>query len=276
VIFGRGRGRSGRHARDADSRRSGPRHSASRRDDSVDPYGDEVVDPYDEEVMVPVGPYDISEAPEGVSRLDLGSLKIPVIDGVEVRVQADPDGAIQQVVLVYGSNALQLGVFAAPRSEGIWEDVRAEIRQSLAADGVIAQEVSGEYGVELRARVSTPDGVTDIRFVGIDGPRWMVRGVYQGAAAVDPANAGPLSECLRGLVVDRGHDAKPVREPLALQLPKEVTESAAGRPVTETPPDDGPAGRPPEAEATRINGVAPGAPPPGGRRRPAPRPRRGS
>ncbi|SCL31142.1 Protein of unknown function [Micromonospora nigra] len=170
------------------------------------------------------GPYDVSEAPGGVQRLDLGSLQIPAVADVEVRVQADPQGVVQQVVLVHGPNALQLGVFAAPRSEGIWDEVREEIRQSLLGDGAAAQEVDGEYGIELHARVRTQDGPTDLRFVGVDGPRWMVRGVFQGAAATDPAAAGPLAQCLEGLVVDRGQEAKPVREPLPLRLPREVAE----------------------------------------------------
>ncbi|MDG4802155.1 DUF3710 domain-containing protein [Micromonospora sp. WMMD980] len=172
------------------------------------------------------GPYDVSEAPDE-PRLDLGSLQIPAVPDVEVRVQADPQGVIQQVVLVHGQNALQLGVFAAPRSDGIWDEVREEIRTSLANDGAAAEEVEGERGPELRARVRTPDGVTDLRFVGIDGPRWMVRGVFQGRAAADPAAAGPLAACLDGLVVDRGQEAKPVREPLPLRLPREVAEQQA-------------------------------------------------
>ncbi|WP_229401244.1 DUF3710 domain-containing protein [Micromonospora okii] len=196
----------------------------------------EVLDGRDAEAAAPArGPYDLSEAPGDVERLDLGSLRIPAVPDVEVRVQADPEGVIQQVVLVHGQSALQLGVFAAPRSEGIWDEVREEIRQSLFDDGAAAQEVQGEYGPELRARVRTPDGLTDLRFVGVDGPRWMVRGVYQGAAATDPAAAGPLAQCLEGLVVDRGQEAKPVREPLPLRLPREVADQAAAS-AEATPP----------------------------------------
>ncbi|MGC4878826.1 DUF3710 domain-containing protein [Micromonospora sp. DT43] len=174
------------------------------------------------------GPYDISEVDDDVQRLDLGSLHIPAVAEVEVRVQADPQGVIQQVVLVHGDNALQLGVFAAPRSEGIWDEVREEIRQSLLGDGAAAQEVEGEYGPELHAQVRTADGPTNLRFVGVDGPRWMVRGVFQGPVATDPASAGPLAECLDGLVVDRGQEAKPVREPLPLRLPREIADQAEG------------------------------------------------
>ncbi len=73
----------------------------------------------------------------------------------------------------------------------------------------------------------TPEGLTDVRFVGVDGPRWMVRAVYQGPAATDPVAAGALVECLEGLVVDRGDEAEPVREPLPLRLPKEMAEQQA-------------------------------------------------
>jgi hypothetical protein len=208
-----------------------------------------------------IGPYDITEAPDGIPQLDLGALKVPAIDGVEVRVQADNDGNIQQVVLVSGESGLQLGVFAAPRTEGIWDEVRAEIRKQLFNDGVAAEETEGNYGTELRARVRTPEGLTDIRFVGVDGPRWLVRAVYQGPAAIDPSVAPALVECLENLVVERGNEAMPVREPLSLQLPADFADQAGVQ-------------QQPEGE-TQVNGTngaeAVEAAP---RRKPSPRPRR--
>ena len=138
------------------------------------------------------GPYDVRHAPDGVQRLDLGSLQIPAVEGVEVRVQANPDGGVEQIVLVDGESALQLGVFAAPRTEGIWDEVRAEIAGAMTADGVSPREVQGPYGIELTARVNTPEGPADVRFVGVDGPRWMVRALYQGAAAADRSREGAL------------------------------------------------------------------------------------
>ena len=172
------------------------------------------------------GPYDLKHAPAGVQRLDLGSLLIPAVDGVEVRVQANPEGGVEQIVLVDGESALQLGVFAAPRTEGIWNEVREEIRETMVADGVAPREIDGPYGVELTARVNTPDGPADVRFVGVDGPRWMVRALYQGAAASDPAREGALGVVLSGLVVVRDQEARPVREALPLRLPKEMAEQA--------------------------------------------------
>ncbi|NUT35437.1 MAG: DUF3710 domain-containing protein [Hamadaea sp.] len=243
------RQRSGRHAK-ADA----PRRAADRRPPAETPTFD-VTEPA--AISGETGPYDFADAPDGVVRLDLGALQVPAIDGVDLRVQADADGIIQQVVLVHGDSALQLGVFAAPRNEGIWDEVRSEIRKSLFDDGVAAEEAPGAYGTELRARVRTPDGLTDLRFVGVDGPRWMVRGVYQGPAAIDPGTAPPLVACMDGLVVNRGLDAKPVREPLVLRLPQEMADAAAARQAAEGA--DLPAQAAPAAEA---------------KRKPSPRPRR--
>ncbi|GHJ49641.1 hypothetical protein Cs7R123_69830 [Catellatospora sp. TT07R-123] len=173
------------------------------------------------------GPYDQYDDVPDAPRLDLGSLQVPAIDGVEIRVQAGEQGSIGQIALVHGPSALQLGVFAAPRTEGIWDEVREEIRRSLFADGVGAEESRGDWGVELRARIRTPDGFNDLRFVGVDGPRWMVRAVFQGPAAVDLDQAGPLLQCLTGLVVFRDEQARPVREALPLRLPPHLAQQAA-------------------------------------------------
>lgn len=245
MIFSRGRG-SGRHAK------SGGAPDPELQDDDFE--GDDLDD-----ASARSGPYDVTEAPRGEPHIDLGALRIPHVEGVELQVQADPEGKIVQVLLVNGPSALQLGAFAAPRSEGIWDDVRGEMRKKLFNDGVAAEEAEGEYGTELRARVRTPDGLLDMRFVGIDGPRWLVRGVFQGPAATDPTVAEPLRQCLRRLVVNRGIEAMPVREPLPLRLPQEVAERAKAE------EDEG---------ADGTNGSAPGGrPSPGGRRKPSPRPR---
>ncbi|GAA2670456.1 DUF3710 domain-containing protein [Actinoplanes palleronii] len=173
------------------------------------------------------GPWDAKHAPDDVQRLDLGSLQIPAIEGVEVRVQANPDGAVEQIVLVDGESALQIGVFAAPKTEGIWGEVREEIATAMTADGVDAREVDGRYGIELIARVNTPDGPADVRFVGVDGPRWMVRALFQGAAAADRSKEGVLGDALEGMVVVRDEEPRPVREPLPLRLPAEMAEQNA-------------------------------------------------
>jgi hypothetical protein len=239
VIFSRQR--SGRHAKADGPRRAADRQEPAGSEADPDPVTSAVTSTPSLTDSQGIGPFDASDAPPG-GRLDLGALEVPAVEGVDLRVQADQDGVIQQVVLVHGDSALQLGVFAAPKGEGIWDEVRDEIRKSLSDDGVTAEEQIGDYGTELRARVRTPEGLTDLRFVGVDGPRWMVRGVYQGPVAVDPAAATPLVACLRGLVVNRGPEAKPVREPLMLRLPQDMTDVAAAA-AAEDAADPAPASR---------------------------------
>jgi hypothetical protein len=257
VIFSRNRGSGGRHHKVEDARRA--RHAAQRR--THDEFG---ADP-DEDGPLTTGPYDILDAPDEVERLDLGSLKIPAVPGIEIRVAANPEGQVEQVVLVAGESAMQLGALAAPRTEGIWDEVRATVRQQFFDEGMAAEEIPGPYGTELRARVRTPEGMVDLRFVGVDGPRWMVRAIYQGPAAVDPEQAGPLAECLHGVVVDRGNEAMPVNEVLPLTLPSEMVDQAG----PDAGADDGPAAGPDTAPPANGS-AAPGRPP----KKPSPRPRR--
>jgi hypothetical protein len=173
------------------------------------------------------GPYDQRHAPAGVARLDLGSLQIPAVEGVEVRVQANPEGVIEHVVLVSGAGAVEFGAFAAPRTEGIWDEVRAEMVRDMTGAGIAVEEVDGKFGRELTARLPDPEGqLVDVRYVGVDGPRWFVKATFQGPVAVDPANAPALAECLEGLVVARDNEPRPVREPLPMRLPREMAEQA--------------------------------------------------
>ena len=234
MIFSRNRGSGGRHAAEEPRRSSDrSRRADSNRAETSDPtrgagrHSGELFDRPNEiiEVSSAFGPYDIADAPDA-ERIDLGSLKIPTVAGVEVRVQANAEGVIQQVMLSTSESVLQLAVFAAPRSEGIWPQVRDRIRKSLFEEGVVVEETVGDYGRELRARLRSEQGLTDIRFIGIDGPRWMVRAVYQGRAAAEPETAGPLATCLRGLVVDRGKEAMPAEDALPLRLPREFAEQA--------------------------------------------------
>jgi hypothetical protein len=65
-------------------------------------------------------------------------------------------------------------------------------------------------------------GIRPIRFVGVDGPRWFLRGLFAGAAAGDPAAAAPLEAVFREVVVIRGEHPVPPRDLLELRLPAEA------------------------------------------------------
>ena len=184
-------------------------------------------------VARPQGPWDAADAPVDPDRprLDLGALQVPVPPDTEVRVDVSPEGEVVAATLVQGESSLQLNVFAAPRSEGIWDEVRTEIADALNAGGGQAREVQGSFGTELRADVPTEvpgQGVVlaPARFVGVDGPRWFLRGLVIGPAVDDPTTAAGLEAVLRDVVVARGGEPMAVRDPLRLVLPTEITDAA--------------------------------------------------
>lgn len=215
-----------------------------RRKGSEPDVAEEAVEQDLPEVTRPeVGPWDVTQAPDDeVARLDLGALQVPTLPDVEVRVEAEQSGEVSAVLLVHGDSGVQLGAFAAPRTEGIWPEVRAEIGQGIVNEGGTILEEEGEFGTELLAKVKTPDGDQPVRFVGVDGPRWFLRAVFTGQAAADPHAGKVLVESVRNVVVVRGSDPMPVRDPLPLRLPREVIEQHAEpeqqRPVL--PPKRGP------------------------------------
>jgi hypothetical protein len=141
---------------------------------------------------------------------------------------------------------VQLQVFAAPRTEGVWIDIRNEIAASITDSGGTAEVVTGPFGEELQTRMpqAGPDGRTmfvPARFIGVDGPRWFLRAVVSGRAAIEPAAAAPIHELIRTAVIDRGDEAMPPRELLPLRLPEQAQ------------PDVAPA----EPEATRADDLKP-------------------
>jgi hypothetical protein len=194
----------------------------AEREDRLDD-GSQVTAPTAAAAARPRGPWDAEDAPDdGVERVDLGSLQLPIPPGAELRVDVQDEQVIA-ATLVDGHSSMQVHAFAAPRSSGIWDDVRSEIATSLRSSGGAAEEASGPFGPELHARVPGEGGVTQpARFVGVDGPRWFVRGLVTGPAATDPNQARRLDEAFRGVVIVRGGDAMAPRDLLPLRLPKEA------------------------------------------------------
>jgi hypothetical protein len=196
--------------------------------DDVAPAGDEpsgAETTYDRSA----GPFDESEAEvadQDVPRLNLGSLLIPWLPGIGVQVEADPNTQEVRAVTAVGEGAaVQLQAFAAPRSEGLWAEIRAEMLAELAETaGAKVSEEEGSFGPEIRGMLParTPEGaqVTQpVRFVGVDGPRWFLRAVFLGRAAVEPDPDDELHRLVRETIVVRGASAMAPRDPLPLSLP---------------------------------------------------------
>ncbi|WP_104044272.1 DUF3710 domain-containing protein [Arthrobacter sp. ZGTC412] len=175
------------------------------------------------------GPFDESEITSRDGYVDLGALLITPSEGLQLRLEVEE--ATQRVVAVtldLNGSSLQLQAFAAPKSEGLWDEIREQIGQSVGAQGGQVEEIEGIFGNELVAKL--PAGLPDdsqgyrvARFIGVDGPRWFLRGVLGGAAAMERTAAEPLEALFRQVVVVRGDSPMPPRDLLQLRLPKDAT-----------------------------------------------------
>nr|WP_231928114.1 DUF3710 domain-containing protein [Devriesea agamarum] len=170
------------------------------------------------------GPWDEQDAPER-DRLDLGGIHIPMIPGMELRMEVDQaSGTVTAANVLIEGSSLQIQAFAAPRSRGLWDEVRPALRESVVDQGGTAEASTGPFGAELLARlpVRRGDGRTGYRparFVGIDGPRWFVRAIISGAAVGHPDQARNIERVLSDVVVVRGREAMAPQELIPLHLP---------------------------------------------------------
>lgn len=173
------------------------------------------------------GPWDISEkTPEGdPPYIDLGPLLIRANEEFSIQLPAEgEDGQIASAVLVAGDSALELRAFAATRSGGLWDEVRDDLILEVARLEGTSEEVTGPFGPELRVQVPVelPDGDEGFqpsRIIGVEGPRWLLRGTFLGEAAFNPSDESPLIQAFRDVIVVRGDEARIAREALLLTLP---------------------------------------------------------
>lgn len=178
------------------------------------------------------GPFDRAELKDLDGHLDFGAIAIVPEAGMELRLDVDDAGQeITGITAVIDGAACQVQAFAAPKSKGVWDDIRDEIADNLLGAGGTAEEKLGPLGIELHTRMPTqgPDGRTTYapaRFVGVDGPRWFLRAVLSGNAALDEATGNQLIEFLRRSVVTRGGEPRAPRELLPLQIPDDVQAQA--------------------------------------------------
>jgi hypothetical protein len=198
------------------------------------------------EVEETTGPWDDADAPDdGVQRVDLGSLRLPAVAGMELRVDVNAQQAVIGATLRSGESTLTVSAFAAPRAGGIWDSVRADLATSASEQGASLEEVDGPFGPELAGTVAVQQtgqaGAARLvrrpaRFLGVDGPRWFLRGMLSGPAGEDPEAAAPLEAAFRQIVVVRGNEPMPVREPLPMSLPPEAAAQVAAQQAGAQPP----------------------------------------
>jgi Protein of unknown function (DUF3710) len=175
------------------------------------------------------GPWDAEEPFPPRPRVDLGSLQVPMGPEHEIQlVMADQHGV--WVTVRHGESEMQLQAFAAPRRGVLWDDLRAEAAGEIHQAGGSSQEAQGPFGTELLAQVPAEPGQSSsgqqlVRFIGVDGPRWFLRGLFTGPAAGGGEPAALLEEIFRDVVVVRGEYPVPPRDILELRLPPEAQQA---------------------------------------------------
>lgn len=180
------------------------------------------------------GPWDVDDenVPDYDEYLDMGAYYLPFLQGIELRVKANR--ATQQVLgttITYGSSSVEIEAFAAPKTMGLWDDVRADLSEANKD----AKETDGVFGTELALPVVVKGGRKVVtRIVGVDGPRWMLRGIFSGKAATDPDNdeTKALNQLFSNIVVERGEDPLAPRDlipmhPLVAPAERKAAKEAA-------------------------------------------------
>lgn len=172
------------------------------------------------------GPFDAAEVASLDGHASFGSIRIIPVEGMDIRLEVEENTQRVLAISIHlNHSSLQLQAFAAPKTEGLWNEIRGQLFQSIRAQGGLVEERIGSFGPELLAQLQSddPNGPRRYsRFIGVDGPRWFLRGMVSGAAINDPASASQIETIFRSVVVDRGTEPLPPRDLLPLEFPEGI------------------------------------------------------
>ena len=169
------------------------------------------------------GPFDIDDFDDPsvaeLARLDLGSVLIPMPEAGQLQVELTETGVPSAVWVVTPNGRFTIAAYAAPKTRGLWREVASELADSLRKDSAKVSIKDGPWGREV---VGTASGV--VRFIGVDGYRWMIRCVINGPHETIDALEHEARAALADTVVRRGDTPLPVRTPLPVQLPEPMAQ----------------------------------------------------
>ncbi len=180
-----------------------------------------------------LGPQDSGGQPAPENYIDLGALHVPRVPGLQLRGSFEGDNKVlNRMLLVLGSSGVGVSIAAAPKSGGAWPELAEQIETAITAAGGESERTQGKYGMELQVKVASalPDGskgLSPLRIIGVEGPRWLARLDIQGAAAAgDAEQTEAVEELIDALIVNRGPEPRIRFELLKMQLPKEAADAA--------------------------------------------------
>ncbi|RSS62183.1 DUF3710 domain-containing protein [Streptomyces sp. WAC06614] len=157
---------------------------------------------------VDVDPWDVTETGwQDLDLLDLGGLRIPrrAARRLELNRLGNGSDYAEAVLLRDGTASLQLQAF---RTSGKpeWEKVRGTLEADVRARGGEVEHWSGRAGVELRAVIPVVSDAhgresMTVRFIGCDGPGWLLRGGVNGEVALPESRDEWAYSCFESVVV---------------------------------------------------------------------------
>lgn len=174
----------------------------------------------------PAGPRDVSD--DALSEriyVSFEALRLPYIEGMELIPAVNSEGLIHSISVVVASQCVELTLFAAPRSGGLWAQAFDELKRHAEGRGFHAFVLTGPWGKELLLRPSEGSDDMAHRFAGIEGPGWLLRATYFGAAAEEEQARAICDSVVENILVDRGKEAKVPGEILYLTPFDELREA---------------------------------------------------
>lgn len=174
------------------------------------------------------GPFDESDGTitglldpdgEGLGILDFGAYAFVPPVNTQLQIESYEEQNLVVHVLSGQSN-ITIDAYAAPKTGGQWRFVASELADGLRNQGAKVSIQDGPWGREVIG--SAAESV--IRFIGVDGPRWMLRAVIVSSPAEAEQSAEIARTMLSHTVVRRGTNPMPARTPIPLVLPMEILE----------------------------------------------------
>ncbi len=170
------------------------------------------------------GPFDVSEIGLLTPYLDFGAIRIAPKPGVLIRADIDDNTKrVVAITLEHEGHRIQLQAFAASKTDGIWVGALDSIEQAIANQGGKAERITGMLGPEIKASVPVDENgsrvLRESRFIGVDGPRWFLRGLMTGPELYSQTRYLSLIELFRSVGVNRGEVPMPPGDLLPLSIP---------------------------------------------------------
>ena len=184
------------------------------------------------------GPRNYEEVDTTDGYVDMGSILFPAVQGMQLRTQVADDGTtVLQILVVLGSSGIQMSVAAAPRSGGVWEELREEIRKGFEDQGAKVADYPTRYGNELLVDMpmQMPDGrsaTSRMRIIGREGDRWFARIDILGPAAATAEAGADIEKVIDRIVAKVGAALGLDKDTRSLDAALDEDSARAARGVT--------------------------------------------